>query len=41
MNPPRSPSPEQGRLADFVSVVLADTEDAWSQEFRRQGGRCW
>jgi hypothetical protein len=39
VNPPRRPSTEQDRLADFVSVVLADTEDAWSQEFRRQGGR--
>ena len=36
---PKAPSPEQDRLADFVSVVLADTEDTWSQEFRRQGGR--
>jgi hypothetical protein len=35
----KAPSPEQDRLADFVSVVLADTEDTWSQEFRRQGGR--
>ncbi len=36
---PKAPSPEQDRLADFVSVVLADTEDTWSQEFRQQGGR--
>lgn len=36
---PRPPSPQQDRLADFVSVVLADTEDTWSQEFRQQGGR--
>ena len=36
---PRAPSPEQDRLADFVSVVLADTEDTWSQEFRQQGAR--
>ena len=36
---PRAPNPEQDRLADFVSVVLADTEDTWSQEFRQQGAR--
>ena len=36
---PKAPSPEQDRLADFVSGVLADTEDTWSQEFRQQGGR--
>jgi len=36
---PKAPSPEKDRLADFVSVVLADTEDTWSQEFRQQGGR--
>jgi predicted metalloprotease len=39
VNQPRPPSPQQDRLADFVSVVLADTEDTWSQEFRQQGGR--
>lgn len=39
VNQPKAPSPEQDRLADFVSVVLADTEDTWSQEFRQQGGR--
>jgi predicted metalloprotease len=33
----RQPSPEQDELADFVSVVLADTEDTWAEEFRRQG----
>ncbi|MEB3166956.1 MAG: neutral zinc metallopeptidase [Cyanobacteriota bacterium] len=32
-------SREQNQLADFVSVVLADTEDTWSEQFRRQGGR--
>jgi predicted metalloprotease len=26
------------KLADFVSVVLADTEDTWKQEFRQNGG---
>lgn len=28
---------EENRLADFVSVVLADTEDTWSELFRRSG----
>ncbi|MBR0577000.1 neutral zinc metallopeptidase [Proteiniclasticum sp. BAD-10] len=27
-------TPEEQELADFVSVVLADTEDAWTQIFR-------
>ncbi|MFM8605629.1 MAG: neutral zinc metallopeptidase [Cyanobium sp.] len=39
VNPRQAPGPEQNRLADFVSVVLADTEDTWGQEFRRQGQR--
>jgi predicted metalloprotease len=39
VNPRQAPSPQQDRLADFVSVVLADTEDTWSQEFRRRGQR--
>ncbi len=30
-------SPEENRLADFVSVVLADTEDTWHDLFRRGG----
>ncbi|HJX14907.1 MAG TPA: neutral zinc metallopeptidase [Candidatus Deferrimicrobiaceae bacterium] len=29
--------PEENRLADFVSVVLADTEDTWKELFRRSG----
>jgi predicted metalloprotease len=29
--------PEENRLADFVSVVLADTEDTWKKLFRRAG----
>ncbi len=29
--------PEEDRLADFVSVVLADTEDTWKELFRRGG----
>ncbi|OQX20229.1 MAG: flagellar biosynthesis protein FlgM [Desulfobulbaceae bacterium A2] len=31
------PNPAQDRLADFVSVVLADTEDTWKEQFRRMG----
>jgi predicted metalloprotease len=34
---PYSASPEEKRLADFVSVVLADTEDAWHVLFRSMG----
>jgi predicted metalloprotease len=30
-------SPEQQRLADFVSVVLADTEDVWTDLFQKAG----
>lgn len=30
-------SPEQEQLADFVSVVLADTEDTWHALFAQQG----
>ena len=30
-------SPEEERLKDFVSVVLADTEDVWSALFRASG----
>ncbi|MGB3535236.1 MAG: neutral zinc metallopeptidase [Microcoleaceae cyanobacterium] len=30
-------SPEQDRLADFVSVVLADTEDTWNTLFQQMG----
>ncbi len=29
---------EENRLAEFVSVVLADTEDTWNDLFRRAGG---
>jgi uncharacterized protein len=32
-------SEEQQQLADFVSVVLADTEDTWHAIFKQQGGR--
>jgi predicted metalloprotease len=31
------PSPEQQQLAEFVSVVLADTEDTWNAIFAQQG----
>jgi len=34
---PAPRSPEENRLADFVSVVLADTEDTWHELFRRSG----
>jgi predicted metalloprotease len=30
---------EENQLADFVSVVLADTEDTWSELFRQGGQR--
>lgn len=35
---PRPASPEEDQLADFVSVVLADTEDTWSSIFPREFG---
>jgi predicted metalloprotease len=31
-------SQQEQQLADFVSVVLADTEDTWGEVFRQQGG---
>jgi len=31
--------PAQDRVKDFVSVVLADTEDTWSEIFRRGGAQ--
>ena len=33
----RTGSPEEDRLAEFVSVVLADTEDTWHTLFRQMG----
>ena len=33
----RVANPEEDRLADFVSVVLADTEDTWETIFREAG----
>ncbi len=32
------PSPAETELTDFVSVVLADTEDTWNAQFREMGG---
>lgn len=31
------PSAEENQLADFVAVVLGDTEDTWRAEFQRRG----
>lgn len=31
------PSAEEEKLADFVAVVLGDTEDTWREEFNRRG----
>ncbi len=36
--PYQTTSPEQDQLADFVSVVLADTEDTWNNIFPREFG---
>jgi hypothetical protein len=36
---PYSASPEEKQLAEFVSVVLADTEDTWQALFRDMGKR--
>lgn len=33
------PTPEQQEAMEFVSVVLADTEDTWSQVFQQQLGQ--
>ena len=33
----RAASPEEDRLADFVAVVLGDTEDTWHTLFRQMG----
>lgn len=35
----RVANPEEDRLADFVSVVLADTEDTWEAIFREGGAQ--
>jgi uncharacterized protein len=34
---PRQISPQEEKLGDFVSVVLADTEDTWSKIFQENG----
>jgi len=34
---PTQTSPEQDELAEFVSVVLADTEDTWNSKFQQIG----
>jgi predicted metalloprotease len=34
---PSSRSPEENKLAEFSSVVLADTEDVWGQVFKQNG----
>ena len=36
---PQPTSPEEDKLADFVSVVLADTEDTWNTIFPQEFGR--
>jgi predicted metalloprotease len=36
-NAPMNVSTQEEELADFVSVVLADTEDVWSAEFEKRG----
>lgn len=36
-NTPMNGSSQEEELADFVSVVLADTEDVWSAEFEKRG----
>lgn len=33
----RRTNPEEDQLKQFVAVVLAQTEDAWTEEFRRMG----
>jgi predicted metalloprotease len=33
----QAPAPGDDKLADFVSVVLADTEDTWSAQFAQAG----
>jgi len=38
-SPPAQVSPAQDQMADFISVVLADTEDTWRMLFQEQGGR--
>ena len=35
----RTPSAEENKKADFVSAVLADTEDTWGAIFKEKGGQ--
>ena len=35
----RTPTAEENQKADFVSAVLADTEDTWNAIFKAKGGR--
>ncbi|MDQ3806485.1 MAG: zinc metallopeptidase [Acidobacteriota bacterium] len=35
----RTTNPEEDELAQFVRVVLGNTEDTWNEIFRRQGGQ--
>lgn len=37
--PAQAPSAAEAELADFVSVVLADTEDVWTELFARSGSQ--
>ena len=37
--PPQTGNPQDDELADFVSVVLADTEDVWNPIFQQLGRR--
>lgn len=36
---PVQASPEEQERFDFVKVVMADTEDVWTEEFKREGNR--
>ncbi|WP_442600164.1 KPN_02809 family neutral zinc metallopeptidase [Neobacillus sp. D3-1R] len=36
-NVPMNVSPQEEELANFVSVVLADTEDVWTEQFEKRG----
>lgn len=36
-NIPQNVTPQEEEMADFVSVVLADTEDIWSEQFEKRG----
>ena len=39
VQPNAPPAPGQDTAYDFVSSVLASTEDVWGAEFQRQGGQ--